>query len=125
MIKTINKQKKFLLILVAILFTSSSTIKLVSGRATYYADKFVGRKTASGEIYSHNKMTGASNFFKLGSMVEVTNLENCKSVIVKVNDRTANSTAARGVVIDLTPMAMNKLSKKGVIPVEVKKLEDE
>jgi len=57
------------------------------GTASYYADKFEGRKTASGEIFSQKKMTAACNVLPLGTWIRVTNLRNGKSVIVKVNDR--------------------------------------
>lgn len=57
------------------------------GQASYYANKFQGRKTANGEIFSQNKMTCASNVLPLGTWVKVTNLRNGKSVIVKINDR--------------------------------------
>ena len=57
------------------------------GVASYYADKFNGRETASGEIYSHTKSTAACNVLPLGTWIRVTNLRNGKSVILKINDR--------------------------------------
>jgi rare lipoprotein A len=56
-------------------------------RATYYADSFVGRRTATGEIYSHHKLTGAYNHFPLGTLVKVTDTKTGKSVIIRINDR--------------------------------------
>lgn len=61
--------------------------KFYYGTASYYADKFEGRKTASGEIFSQKKMTAACNVLPLGTWIKVTNLRNGKSVIVKTNDR--------------------------------------
>jgi rare lipoprotein A len=61
--------------------------KTFYGIASYYADKFNGRPTASGEIYSHQKLTAACNILPLGTWVKVTNLRNNKFVIVKTNDR--------------------------------------
>ena len=61
--------------------------KVFYGIASYYADKFNGRPTASGEIYSHQKLTAACNILPLGTWVKVTNLRNNKFVIVKTNDR--------------------------------------
>src|SRR5688572_1108906 len=61
--------------------------KVFYGIASYYADKFNGRPTASGEIYSHLKLTAACNILPLGTWLKVTNLRNNKFVIVKTNDR--------------------------------------
>ncbi|PZU91180.1 MAG: septal ring lytic transglycosylase RlpA family lipoprotein [Chryseobacterium sp.] len=55
--------------------------------ASYYADKFNGKKTASGEIYRHHKMTAANKTLPFGTQVEIVNVENNKSVIITVNDR--------------------------------------
>lgn len=57
------------------------------GTASYYHNKFNGRLTANGEVFSNGKMTAANNFLKLGTWVRVTNLSNGKSVVVKINDR--------------------------------------
>jgi rare lipoprotein A len=57
------------------------------GIASYYADKFDGRSTANGEIFSQKKMTAASNTLALNTWVRVTNLHNRKMVIVKITDR--------------------------------------
>lgn len=57
------------------------------GTASYYHDMFNGRLTSNGEIFSNEKLTAASNFLALGCYVRVTNLNNGKSVVVKINDR--------------------------------------
>lgn len=57
------------------------------GTASYYADKFKGQATASGDVYSHKKLTAACNKLPLGTWVKVTNLKNMRSVIVQINDR--------------------------------------
>src|ERR1700741_3187623 len=57
------------------------------GTASYYADKFNGRRTANGEIFSNNEMTAAHNTLPLGTYVKVTNLRNGRSVIVRITDR--------------------------------------
>lgn len=57
------------------------------GKASWYGDKFHGRKTSSGEIYDMYAMTAAHKHLPLPTFVRVTNLENGKSVVVKVNDR--------------------------------------
>ncbi len=60
---------------------------LLYGTASFYANKFQGRKTANGETYSHSKFTAACNLVPLGTWIRVTNLSNKKSVLLKVNDR--------------------------------------
>lgn len=57
------------------------------GVASFYADKFEGRKTANGEIYTHNNLTAAHRTIPFGSVVAVTNLKNGRSVVVRINDR--------------------------------------
>ncbi len=57
------------------------------GKATFYAKKFNGRKTYSGERFSSIKYTAAHRSFPLQSLVKVTNPRNNKSVIVRINDR--------------------------------------
>ena len=93
------------------------TIKTHTGIASFYSDKFNGRKTANGEIYKKNKMTGASNIFKFGDTVLVTNLSNNKSVKVRINDRIGHS----GRIIDLSRIAADSLDfiNKGTTKVKV------
>lgn len=55
--------------------------------ASYYGEPFHGRPTASGEIFDMNAYTAAHKSLPFGTMVEVTNLENGKRVIVRINDR--------------------------------------
>lgn len=57
------------------------------GTASYYANKFNGRQTANGEIFSQQKMTGACNIIPLNTWVRVTNLRNKRQVVVRINDR--------------------------------------
>jgi rare lipoprotein A len=77
-----------------VLVLSCSSKKEVSGtvfkkkaEASYYADKFDGRKTASGEKFSNRKLTAAHRKLAFGTKLKVTNNANNKSVIVIVNDR--------------------------------------
>lgn len=88
--------------------------------ATYYADFFHGRVTRSGEIFNQNKLTCASNKFPLGSRLKITNIENGKIVVVKVND-TGNF---NNKIIDLSKSAFKKIAdlKKGRIKIKIKKL---
>ena len=55
--------------------------------ASYYHDKFNGRKTANGEKFSNSKLTAAHRTLDFGTEVRVTNLKNGKSVVVRINNR--------------------------------------
>ena len=78
----------------ALLLLSCSSKKNVSGKvinkkahASYYADKFNGRKTASGERFSNRKLTAAHRKLDFGTKLKVTNVANKKWVLVTINDR--------------------------------------
>jgi len=64
-----------------------SVKKIFYGQASFYHNKFSGRQTANGEIFSQKKMTCACNALPFGTWVKITNMRNGKTVIVKVNDR--------------------------------------
>jgi rare lipoprotein A len=95
--------------------------KTLFGTASFYANKFEGRKTANGEIFSHKKLTAACNVLPLGTWVRVTNLRNNKSVIVKTNDRLHPKMKR---IVDLTKLAAQKLDfvKSGLTRVKVEVL---
>lgn len=61
--------------------------KVIVGVASYYHDKFEGRKTSNGEVFDQNKLTAASNIIPLGTWVRIVNPENDSSVVVFINDR--------------------------------------
>jgi rare lipoprotein A len=65
------------------------TGQTLQGKASYYASKFEGRKTALGTRFSNKGNTCACNKLKLGSYVKVTNLKNKKTAVLLVNDRLA------------------------------------
>lgn len=73
--------------------------RIFYGQASYYANKFEGRKTATGEIFRQSKLTAACNFLPLGTWVKITNLDNGKNVIAKTNDRLHTKS---GRIVDLT-----------------------
>ncbi len=77
-----------------------------TGIASWYGSDFHGKPTASGEIYNMYAMTAAHKTLPLGTYVKVTNLENGRSVIVKINDR---GPFVKGRIIDLTYTAAKKL----------------
>lgn len=76
------------------------------GRASYYADKFHGRMTSSGEYYSRDEYTCAHRNLPFNTILEVTNTSNNKKVIVKVNDR---GPFAYSRVLDLSFVAAKEL----------------
>ncbi len=76
------------------------------GFASWYGTKFQGKRTSSGEPYNMYSMTAASPVLPIPSFVEVTNLSNNKSVIVKVNDR---GPFHEGRILDLSYAAASKL----------------
>jgi rare lipoprotein A len=73
-----------------------------SAHASYYADRFHGRRTASGRVYDKNKLTAAHKSLPFGTKVRVTNEANGKSVVVEVTDR---GPFVRGREIDLSRKA--------------------
>jgi rare lipoprotein A len=77
-----------------------------TGKASFYADKFEGRPTASGEKYKHNKLTAAHKSLPFGTVIKVTNLKNDRSVEVVVNDR---GPYVDGRIVDLSKSAAEKL----------------
>jgi rare lipoprotein A len=86
--------------------TSKSFKKNVE--ASYYADKFNGKKTASGEIFDNNKMTCAHRTLTFGTKIKVINIANNQSVIVVVNDRGPQKTTRE---IDLSKSAFMKITE--------------
>lgn len=78
----------------------------MQGMASWYGPGFSGRKTASGERFNPKALTAAHRTLPFGSSVKVTNVENGKSVIVRVNDRGPFS---RGRIIDLSKAAAAKI----------------
>lgn len=76
------------------------------GEASYYADKFQGRKTASGERYDAKKLTAAHPKLPFGTWVTVVNLKNGKRVRVRINDR---GPFTGGRIIDLSRAAAARI----------------
>jgi rare lipoprotein A len=88
------------------------------GYASFYGDSFVGKMTASGEIYDANQLTAAHRSLPFGTKLKVTNLENRQSVVVRVNDR---GPFVPGRIIDLSERAAKELDiiRKGVTRVQI------
>ncbi len=89
-----------------------------TGTASFYANKFNGRKTSSGEKFSNDSLTAAHKKFKFGTYVLVRNLKNDSTVIVKINDRLPQKSKR---TIDLTVRAAKQLNfiKSGLTKVEI------
>jgi len=86
--------------------TPASETSAESGLAAVYSDKLIGHKTASGKIYSRDKLTAAHKTLPFGTHVKVTNTKNNKTVVVVINDRGPKQ-ADR--VLDLSPRAARVL----------------
>jgi len=71
----------------------------LEGLASYYAEEFNGRLTANGETFDMNALTAAHRSFPFGTLLRITNVENGKSVVVRVNDR---GPFVEGRIIDLS-----------------------
>lgn len=95
-----------------------------TGIASWYGPGFHGKLTANGEVYDQNAMTGAHRTLPMPSLVQVTNLENGRSIQVRINDR---GPFAHGRIIDLSKRAANLLGfvQQGTARVRVEVLEME
>lgn len=111
--------KAFVIVFSTALIVSCSPKIVETGRASYYADKFDGRKTSNGEIFSQNKRTAASKTLPFGTIVKVKNLANGKTVKVRINDR---GPFVAGRTIDLSKKAARKINiiDAGVADVELR-----
>lgn len=91
------------------------------GLASFYAAKFHGKRTASGEKFSSKLLTAAHLTLPFGTLLKVTNTRNNQSVIVRVNDRGPH---ARGRLLDLSRAAAERLgiTRRGVAQVEIEVL---
>ena len=86
--------------------------------ATYYHPSLAGRKKANGQRYNPNAMTAASNNYRLGTRVRVTNRRTGRSVVVTITDRCGNCS------IDLSTAAFRRIAslKQGRVAVKVTRL---
>ena len=93
----------------------------LSGHASWYGGKFHGRRTANGEVFNTNELTAAHRTLPFNSIVRVTNADNGRAVIVRINDR---GPFVEGRVIDLSRAAADVLgiTAVGVAPVELEVL---
>jgi rare lipoprotein A len=111
--------------LILFILTSWSVLAMAqvqSGKASFYADKFEGKPTASGEKYKHSKLTAAHKTLPFGTKIKVTNVANSKTVEVIVNDR---GPYVDGRVVDLSKSAAELLGfvNQGIADVTVEVLD--
>jgi len=111
-------KRYFLLGIFQLFIAFSICAQVQTGKASFYADKFEGSPTASGEKYKHSKLTGAHRSLPFGTKVRVTNLANNESVEVVINDR---GPFVENRVIDLSKSAAEKLGfiNQGLADVKV------
>lgn len=115
--KILNKLIIFFISGILLSFTPSDPTEY-KGMATYYGQHRTGRLTSSGEKFYADSLTAAHKYFKFGTILKVTNLNNDSACYVKVNDRLPKSSS---FLIDLSYGTAKKLNfiKKGVIPVRL------
>jgi rare lipoprotein A len=99
-----------LLLPVAVLGQHKKPVTVQYGVASYYADKFEGRKTFTDEVFCQDSLTAASNTLPMHTWVKVTNLRNHQAVIVQINDKMH---PRNWRLIDLSRAAAEKLGFAG------------
>ncbi len=101
---------------------SASVGDTTTGIAAYYSNVFHGRRTASGERYNKNAYTAAHKRLPFGTRVRITNLENRKSVVLKINDR---GPYKKNRIIDVSRRAARDLGfiRKGLTKVRLEVIE--
>ncbi len=92
-----------------------------TGNASYYSNKFQGRRTASGATYHKDSMYCAHKSLKYGTILKVTNLKNDSTIVVKVVDRMGKSSPH---IIDLSMAGAQKLNfvRNGITKVKVEEV---
>lgn len=103
--------------------TNKITIEInhIKGVSSFYGKNLNGTLTSTGERFYNNKFTAACNLYKLNTIVRVTNLQNGKTVLVRINDRMHPNMLKKGRVIDLSQSAAKQLvfKSKGLVKVTV------
>lgn len=94
-----------------------------SGSASWYGARHQGKRTASGESFDQNSLTGAHRQLPFGTRVLVTNLANARTVVVRINDRGPHT---RSRLIDISRAAAGQLGmlQSGTARVRVQALDD-
>jgi rare lipoprotein A len=101
------EKSSLLLLLTSMLVVTLGAQAPEFGLASYYADQFQGKPTASGELYDTGKLTAAHKTYPFGSTIRVTRMDNRRSVEVRVNDR---GPFISGRIVDLSRAAATQLA---------------
>ncbi len=101
-----------------LLLAQGESLFIQKGTASYYAPKFQGRRTASGEVFHLDSLTAAHKLLPFGTVLRVTNQKNGKTVLVQVNDRLPGSSKR---VIDLSYAAAKEVDmiREGLVQVTI------
>jgi len=104
------------------LFAQTSETPTVKGKASFYSDWFDGRLTANGEFFSQEEYTAAHKSLPFDTWVEVKNLDNKKTVYLRINDR---GPYIKGRIIDLSKAGAKAIGdlKQGIFNVEMRIVE--
>ena len=110
---------RILLSIIILLLVAGIASASEIGKASFYTVKSSGLVTANGERYNEDAFTCASMSHKFNTLLRVTNIDNGKSIIVRVNDR--GGFKKYGRIIDLTPRAFKSIAplSQGIIKVKV------
>ncbi len=108
-------------VLLFILILAFQEVYKEKGQASYYSNKFEGRRTASGVVFRQDSLTCAHKTLKFGSKLQVRNIKNDSLVLVTVNDRLSKSSRH---IIDVTLAAAKQLNfvRNGIAIVEIEKI---
>ena len=98
-------------------YNANDNDEVKTSYASYYHDKFNGKRTASGEVFNNDKFTAAHRTLPFGTKVKVTNLRTGESVIVRINDRGPFHSSR---ALDLSKAAFDEIGNvnRGTMPVE-------
>lgn len=115
-------KKLFLLSLLVFTYTMYSQETTLKGKVSYYANKFHGRKTASGKRFDNTKLTCAHKTLPFGTLLKIINPIDGRFVIVEVIDR---GPYIKKRVVDLSRSAFLKIGslEKGILNVEIEKID--
>jgi len=104
------------------LLAQKSATPVIKGKASFYADWFDGRLTANGEFFSQKAYTAAHKTLPFGTWVQVKNLDNNKSVYLRINDR---GPYVKGRIIDLSKAGAEAIGDldQGIFNVEIRIVE--
>lgn len=113
------KNTIFYLLIIVVTLSSCGNYVNKTGKASFYSDNLSGSKTANGERYKPSELTAAHKKLPFGTKVKVTNLNNGKTVTVRINDR---GPFVAGRIIDLSKAAAKEIGmvQAGVVKVKIR-----